>query len=125
SLRERVGVRASTENALTQAYAAPLPKGEGAQGAPHWLGTFHSIGVRLIRRHAEKLGLTPAFTILDTDDQLRLLKTILQELKIDEKELPPKLFSAVIQRWKDQALTPPSLTAGDDLQAVGGYASRV
>ncbi len=90
-----------------------------------WLGTFHSIGVRVIRRHAEKLGLATGFTILDPDDQLRLLKTILQEQRIDDKQLPPKLFSAIIQRWKDQGLTPSTITSGDDMQAAGGNAARV
>lgn len=90
-----------------------------------WLGTFHSIGVRVIRRHAEKLGLATGFTILDTDDQLRLLKSILQEQKIDDKQLPPKLFSAIIQRWKDQGLTPERVTAAEDRQEAGGQAQRV
>ncbi len=90
-----------------------------------WLGTFHSIGVRIIRRHAEKLGLSSSFTILDEDDQLRLLKAILAEQHIDEKSLPPKLFKAVIQNWKDQALTADKITNGKDLQAAGGNALKV
>src|SRR4051812_16679809 len=59
-----------------------------------WMGTFHSIGARIIRRHAEQLGLTSSFVILDEDDQLRLIKAILAEQKIDEKSHPPKLFLA-------------------------------
>ncbi len=90
-----------------------------------WLGTFHSIGVRIIRRHAEKLGLTSSFTILDEDDQLRLLKAILAEQHIDEKSLPPKLFKSIIQSWKDQALTADKLTSGKDMQAAGGYGMKV
>lgn len=90
-----------------------------------WQGTFHSIGARIIRRHAEKLGLTSGFTILDSDDQLRLLKTVLSELKIDDKSLPPKLFSAIIQQWKDQGLTPDKVTGERDLQAASGQALRV
>ncbi len=90
-----------------------------------WMGTFHSIGVRIIRRHAEKLGLTSSFTILDTDDQLRLLKSILAEQKIDEKSLPPKLFSAIIQSWKDQGLTPDKITSGHDTDQAGGYGVNV
>ncbi len=90
-----------------------------------WLGTFHSIGVRVIRRHAEKVGLTSSFTILDEDDQLRLLKAILQARNIDEKAMPPKLFSAIIQSWKDQGLTPDKITNGKDLQAAGGEALGV
>ena len=90
-----------------------------------WQGTFHSIGAKVVRRHAEKLGLTSSFTILDTDDQLRLLKAILAELKIDDKSMPPKLFSAVIQSWKDQGLTPEKVTNADDAQKAGGHALKV
>lgn len=95
----------------------------GAQSL--WLGTFHSIGARVIRRHAEKLGLTSSFTILDTDDQLRLLKAILIEQKIDEKALPPKLFSAIIQNFKDQGLTPEKVTNARDIGAAGGNALAI
>ncbi len=90
-----------------------------------WQGTFHSIGARVIRRHAEKLGLTSSFTILDTDDQIRLIKAILAEQKIDDKALPPKLFSAIIQSWKDQGLTPGQVSNPQDLQAAGGHALNV
>jgi|CXWL01.1.fsa_nt_gi DNA helicase-2/ATP-dependent DNA helicase PcrA len=90
-----------------------------------WQGTFHSIGARIVRRHAEKLGLTSSFTILDTDDQLRLLKTILAEQKIDDKSLPPKLFSSIIQQWKDQGLTPDKVTNVADSNNAGGHALTV
>ena len=90
-----------------------------------WQGTFHSIGAKIIRRHAERLGLTSSFTILDTDDQLRLLKTILAEQNIDEKATPPKLFLGIIQSWKDQGLTPPNVTSAGDTQAAGGLAPKV
>ncbi len=90
-----------------------------------WQGTFHSIGARVIRRHAERLGLTSSFTILDEDDQLRLLKTILAEQHIDEKSLPPKLFLAIIQRWKDEGLTPEKVTGAQDMQQAGGQALSV
>ena len=86
-----------------------------------WQGTFHSIGAKIIRRHAERLGLTSSFTILDTDDQLRLIKTILAEQKIDEKTTPPKLFLGVIQSWKDQGLTPEKVNAPDNAQAFSVY----
>ncbi len=90
-----------------------------------WMGTFHSIGVRIIRRHAEKLGLASSFTILDEDDQLRIIKAILSDRGIDEKALPPKLFSSIIQSWKDQALVPDKVTAANDRQAAGGHAVAV
>ena len=90
-----------------------------------WMGTFHSIGVRIIRRHAEKLGLTSSFTILDEDDQLRLIKAILLEQGIDGKTLPPKLFLSVIQSWKDHGLTPAKVTSDKDLGALAGYGLAV
>ena len=90
-----------------------------------WMGTFHSIGARIIRRHAEKLGLTSSFTILDTDDQLRLLKSILIEQNIDDKNTPPKLFAAIIGSWKDQGLTPDKVTNGQDINQAGGHALKV
>ncbi|NBX04320.1 MAG: DNA helicase II, partial [Alphaproteobacteria bacterium] len=86
-----------------------------------WMGTFHSIGARIVRRHADKLGLTSSFTILDTDDQIRLIKAILAEKGLDEKTLPPKLVLAIIQRWKDEGLTPDKITSSNDQQAGGGH----
>lgn len=90
-----------------------------------WMGTFHSIGARIIRRHAELLGLTSSFTILDTDDQIRLIKTIMADQKIDEKAHPAKLFSAIIQKWKDQGLTPDKVTSASDKDQAGGLAENV
>lgn len=97
----------------------------GGEQTMQWLGTFHSIGVKIIRRHAEKLGLTSSFTILDTDDQLRVLKAILAEQNIDDKALPPKLFSAIIQSFKDKGLTPDKITDSRDLSGAGGNALSV
>lgn len=71
-----------------------------------WLGTFHSLAVRILRRHAEAVGLTSDFTILDTDDQQRLLKQILQAQGIDDKKNPPKMVAALISKWKDRGLVP-------------------
>ena len=71
-----------------------------------WLGTFHSLGARMLRRHAELVNLKPNFTILDTDDQIRLIKQIMQAENLDEKKWPPRVLSGVIQRWKDRGLTP-------------------
>ena len=70
-----------------------------------WLGTFHAIGVRVLRRHAELIGLKSNFTILDTDDQTRLIKQLLQAEGIDDKKWPARILSGIIQRWKDRALT--------------------
>ncbi len=81
-----------------------------------WLGTFHALGVRILRRHAELAGLRSGFTILDTDDQVRLLKQILQAENIDEKRWPARVLGGIIQGWKDRGLTPdrvPASQAGD------------
>ncbi len=86
----------------------------GMTGEGVWLGTFHSICVRILRRHAELVGLTPDFTILDTDDQLRLIKQFLQAENIDVKKVPPRMVAALISRWKDRALMPDQVPLSDD-----------
>jgi DNA helicase-2/ATP-dependent DNA helicase PcrA len=85
-----------------------------------WLGTFHAIGVRILRRHAEMVGLKSNFTILDTDDQLRLLKQVLEAERIDLKRWPPRMVLAVIERWKDQGLGPEKVPAGDAAHIAAG-----
>lgn len=75
------------------------------EGMP-WLGTFHSIGAKILRRHAELVGLKSNFTILDDDDQLRLLKQLIEAADIDEKRWPPRALLAQIDRWKNRGLTP-------------------
>ena len=75
-----------------------------------WLGTFHALCARMLRRHAELVGLTANFTILDTDDQLRLLKQVMEAERIDTKRWAPPALMAVIQRWKDRGLTPARVT---------------
>ncbi|MGB1539780.1 MAG: UvrD-helicase domain-containing protein, partial [Rickettsiales bacterium] len=79
--------------------------GPGREGGM-WIGTFHSICAKILRRHAEQLGFPSHFTILDADDQLRLVKTLMGELNIDIKNHPPKAVLASIQHWKDQGLNP-------------------
>ncbi len=71
-----------------------------------WLGTFHSLCARILRRHADRLGFPGDFTILDTDDQVRLIRRILEEKDIDSKKYPPKAFLSLIQRLKDRGLPP-------------------
>jgi len=88
----------------------------GPQAIDIKLGTFHSIGVWLLRRHAELVGLSSNFTILDTDDQLRLIKQILTDENIDIKKWPPRGIAAVIDRWKDKGLRPDQVK---DLNANG------
>lgn len=71
-----------------------------------WLGTFHALSARMLRSHAEKVGLTPSFTILDDDDQARLIKQLAEAEQIDTKKYPPRLILDIISRWKDKARTP-------------------
>jgi DNA helicase II / ATP-dependent DNA helicase PcrA len=71
-----------------------------------WLGTFHSIGTRILRRHAELLGFKSSFSILDADDQLRLVKQLIEAEHIDDKKWVPKSILGQFQRWKDRGLTP-------------------
>ena len=77
-----------------------------------FLGTFHALAARLLRPHAELVGLKPSFTILDDDDQTRLIKQLLEVENIDDKKSPPRAVLAVISRWKDRGLLPPDV-AGD------------
>ncbi len=87
-----------------------------------WLGTFHALCVRLLRRHAERVGLRSSFTILDSDDQLRLLKQVMEAAGIDQKRWPPQGLMAVIQRWKDRGLTPEGITPAEDSDFASGRA---
>ncbi|TQV69542.1 AAA family ATPase [Aliiroseovarius halocynthiae] len=89
-----------------------------AGGMP-WMGTFHSICVKLLRRHAELVGLKSNFTILDTDDQNRLLKQLIVAANIDEKRWPARLLSGVIDNWKNRAWTPETLPSSE-AQAFNG-----
>ncbi|MCU0820210.1 MAG: UvrD-helicase domain-containing protein [Beijerinckiaceae bacterium] len=86
--------------------------GAVGEGMP-WLGTFHSIGTKILRRHAELVGLRSDFTILDTDDQIRLLKQILQAENIDEKRWPARILAFQIDGWKNRALTPEKVSSGE------------
>ncbi|WP_299023900.1 ATP-dependent helicase [uncultured Sulfitobacter sp.] len=93
--------------------------GQPVEGMP-WLGTFHAICVKLLRRHAELVGLKSNFTILDTDDQLRLLKQLVQAEGIDDKRWPARMLSGIIDGWKNRALTPDKIPAAD----AGAYNHR-
>jgi DNA helicase-2/ATP-dependent DNA helicase PcrA len=86
--------------------------GQTVEGMP-WLGTFHSICVKLLRRHAELVGLKSNFTILDSDDQLRLLKQLVQAEGIDDKRWPARQLASIIDDWKNRALTPDRVPAAD------------
>jgi DNA helicase-2/ATP-dependent DNA helicase PcrA len=79
--------------------------GDAVEGMP-WLGTFHAIGAKMLRRHAELVGLQSNFTILDTDDQLRLLKQLIVAADLDEKRWPARQLAGLIDEWKNKGLTP-------------------
>ncbi|MGR3624121.1 ATP-dependent helicase [Pseudophaeobacter sp.] len=93
--------------------------GQPAEGMP-WLGTFHSVCVKLLRRHAELVGLKSNFTILDADDQIRLLKQLIRASDIDEKRWPPRMLAGIIDDWKNRALTPQKLPTSE----AGAYNHR-
>ncbi len=86
--------------------------GQVVEGMP-WLGTFHSIGVKILRRHAELVGLKSDFTILDVDDQIRLLKQLLEAEHIDEKRWPARVLASLIDGWKNRGLTPEQVPSGE------------
>jgi DNA helicase-2/ATP-dependent DNA helicase PcrA len=92
----------------------------GAAADGLWLGTFHSIAARILRRHAELVGLKPNFTILDADDQIRLLKQLMEAERIDDKRWPARALSALIQRWKDRGLTPDKTPSEEGFDFAGG-----
>ncbi|GGC39573.1 DNA helicase [Siccirubricoccus deserti] len=94
--------------------------GRPAEGL--WLGTFHALCARMLRRHAELVGLTSGFTILDTDDQLRLLKLVMEAGGIDLKRWPAPGLMAQIQRWKDRGVSPNRITPAEDTDYASGKA---
>ncbi len=93
--------------------------GEAVEGMP-WLGTFHSIGVKLLRRHAELAGLRSDFTILDTDDQIRLIKQLIQAEGLDDKRWPARQFAQMIDGWKNKGLAPEEIAEGDARSFANG-----
>src|SRR6516162_4216619 len=86
--------------------------GQIVEGMP-WLGTFHSIGVKILRRHAELVGLKSDFTILDVDDQIRLIKQLLEAENIDEKRWPARVLAMLIDGWKNRGLAPEQVPGGE------------
>ena len=86
--------------------------GQTVEGMP-WLGTFHSIGGRILRHHAELVQLKSNFTVLDVDDQIRLLKQLLQAENIDDKRWPARMLAGLIDSWKNRGLTPAQVPSGE------------
>ena len=95
----------------------------GAVAETVWLGTFHALSLKILRRHAGLVGLRDGFTILDADDQLRLLKQLMADANIDPKREPPKGLMGRIQRWKDRGLTPDRVP-DDDVKSAAGRRAR-
>ena len=85
-----------------------------------WLGTFHALAARILRTHAEAAGLKPNFTIIDTDDQLRLVKQIIQAEGLDSQKWPSRVVHGIIERWKDRGLTPDKVSAAEQAEMGGG-----
>jgi DNA helicase II / ATP-dependent DNA helicase PcrA len=90
-----------------------------------WVGTFHSVAARILRAHAESVGLRPNFTILDTDDQLRLIKQHLEARHIDSKKWPARRILGVIERWKDRGLTPDRVSAAEGSDVIEGQVLEI
>ncbi|HVF37324.1 MAG TPA: UvrD-helicase domain-containing protein, partial [Sphingomicrobium sp.] len=93
--------------------------GGAIEGMP-WLGTFHSVGARMLRSHAELVGLQSNFTILDTDDQLRLMKQLISAANLDEKRWPARQLAGVIDRWKNRGWTPAHIDAAESEAFANG-----
>ncbi|MGO9359310.1 MAG: ATP-dependent helicase, partial [Xanthobacteraceae bacterium] len=98
--------------------------GQAVEGMP-WLGTFHSIGGRILRFHAELVGLKSNFTVLDTDDQIRLLKQLLQADNIDDKRWPARMLASLIDSWKNRGLTPSQVPAGEAAAFANGRGGKL
>ena len=93
--------------------------GQAVEGMP-WLGTFHSIGAKMLRRHGELVGLQSNYTIIDTDDQLRLLKQLIRENDLDEKRWPARQLAGLLDRWKNRGLNPGDLDAVENESYANG-----
>ncbi|MDI3468515.1 MAG: ATP-dependent DNA helicase UvrD/PcrA [Pseudolabrys sp.] len=98
--------------------------GQVIEGMP-WMGTFHSIGVKILRRHAELVGLKSNFTILDTDDQIRLIKQLLEVEKLDDKRWPARVFAGLLDGWKNRGLTPDNVPAGEAASFGNGKGKKL
>jgi Superfamily I DNA and RNA helicases len=98
--------------------------GASVEGMP-WLGTFHSISARILRKHAELVDLKPTFTILDTDDQIRLIKQLLEAEDIDEKRWPARQFAGMLDAWKNRGLLPKDVPSHDSSYFANGKGGKL
>jgi DNA helicase-2/ATP-dependent DNA helicase PcrA len=90
-----------------------------------WLGTFHSLAARMLRKHADLVGLRPDFTILDMDDQTRLIKQLLALYDLDAKRWPARMLGGVISRWKDRGLTPDKISLAEAGDLANGRMQQI
>ena len=97
--------------------------GRPAEGL--WLGTFHALCARMLRRHAELVGLASNFSILDTDDQMRLLKQVMESFRLDVKRWPPQMLMGALQRFKDRGVPPDRLSVADAGDMAGGRMQEI
>jgi DNA helicase-2/ATP-dependent DNA helicase PcrA len=98
--------------------------GEAVEGMP-WLGTFHSISARILRYHAELVGLQSSFTVLDTDDSLRLMKQVIEAARIDVKRWTPRHLAGLIDSWKNRGVTPEKVPAGEAFAFANGKGTEL
>ncbi|MEH2622088.1 DNA helicase-2/ATP-dependent DNA helicase PcrA [Bradyrhizobium sp. AZCC 1719] len=98
--------------------------GQAVEGMP-WLGTFHSIGGRILRIHAELVQLKSNFTVLDVDDQVRLLKQLLQAENIDDKRWPARMLAGLIDGWKNRGLAPSQVPSGEAAMFGNGKGGKL
>ncbi len=98
--------------------------GQTVEGMP-WLGTFHAIAGRILRVHAELAQLKSNFTVLDVDDQIRLIKQILEAEKLDEKRWPARVFAMILDGWKNRGLTPEQVPAGEAAAFANGKGKKL
>ncbi|MDX2288036.1 MAG: UvrD-helicase domain-containing protein [Hyphomicrobiaceae bacterium] len=114
-MKERVGRHMGGQSEP----GTPTGSAQQIEGMP-WLGTFHSICVKILRRHAELVGLKQGFTILDMDDSLRLMKQVIEAAGIDKERWPARQLAALIDAWKNKGLTPDKVPAGESFAFAGG-----
>ncbi|HEX5959454.1 MAG TPA: UvrD-helicase domain-containing protein [Hyphomicrobiaceae bacterium] len=98
--------------------------GGTVEGMP-WLGTFHAIGVKILRKHGELVGLKSGFTILDVDDQLRLLRQVIEGASLDKDRWPARQLAALIDSWKNRGLTPGKVPRGESFGFAEGQGTKL
>src|SRR5450830_1321178 len=121
---EILAVTFTNKAAREMKHRVGLMVGQIVEGMP-WLGTFHAIGVKILRRHAELVGLKSDFTILGVDDQIRLIKQLLEAEKLDEKRWPARVLAMLLDGWKNRGLTPDQVPAGEAASFANGKGKKL